>query len=421
MTMRILFLSNLYPPAGNGGYEQWCQEVAEGLLARGHAIRVLTTGRGRGPHAGPEPGWVCRELHMEMEFASLVHGVRFFTARDGRERANLETLSSHITDFAPDLVFIWGMWNLPRSLAALAERRLPGRVVYYLADYWPTLPSQHEFYWQAPARSWATRLPKGLLRPLAQLLLKRKRGPVLEFDRAILPSEFLKDELLRKGAGLRSATVIPGAVNTAPFLAASRIGGQTPGRAGERPLALLYAGRLAPEKGIETAIAALGELVHRRGQAGVHLSIAGSGERSYTAHLQALVAASGLGRYVTFFGPVAKEAMPGLYAQHDIFLFTSTWQEPFGRVLVEALAAGVVVIGTATGGAAEILVEGETGLTFTAGDPAGLAGQVERVRREPGLAAALAANGQRIAVERFDIRRMVAEIEDYLRVAVPAT
>ena len=41
--MRILFLSNFYPPVSRGGYEQWCQEVADGLVARGHEVTVLTS------------------------------------------------------------------------------------------------------------------------------------------------------------------------------------------------------------------------------------------------------------------------------------------------------------------------------------------------------------------------------------------
>ncbi|TMC57253.1 MAG: glycosyl transferase family 1, partial [Chloroflexi bacterium] len=46
MTMRLLFLSNFYPPHHFGGYEELCAEVAEGLRARGHTVAVLTSRHG---------------------------------------------------------------------------------------------------------------------------------------------------------------------------------------------------------------------------------------------------------------------------------------------------------------------------------------------------------------------------------------
>ena len=171
--MKLLFLTNFYPPASRGGYEQWCQEVAEGLRNRGHDILVLTSRYGQDQDEKAEPGGIQRKLHLEMDLTPLLHSLRFFVGRVTRERANLAYLRQLIEDFAPDIVFIWGMWNLPRSLAESAEDMRPGRVVYYVADYWPTLPSQHEFYWQSPGRHWATQFPKRLLGTVARRILTR--------------------------------------------------------------------------------------------------------------------------------------------------------------------------------------------------------------------------------------------------------
>ena len=62
--MRLLFLSNLYPPYDLGGFEQWCQEVALRLRLRGHAVQVLTSRygleRGQPSEVGVArgaPGW----------------------------------------------------------------------------------------------------------------------------------------------------------------------------------------------------------------------------------------------------------------------------------------------------------------------------------------------------------------------------
>lgn len=414
--MRVLFLSNLYPPATNGGFEQWCQEIADGLHRRGHDVAVLTSQFGLERIPNNEPEWVHRQLYMEMEFASfLINGLRFFTSREAREVHNQECLRQLISDFKPDLCFVWGMWNLSWSLPALAELLLPGRVVYYMADYWPALPSQHQLYWQSPAKNWVTRVPKSLLRPVAQYLLEQENRPTLTFRRALFPSRYLQEEYTKQGIIIQASRVIYGAIDTRPFVQEN---GSERVRSKNHRLDLLYAGRLAPEKGIPTAIKAIQILVSQREIQDVHLSIAGSGERGYVNYVHELVQREGLEDYVSFLGPVAKEAMPGLYRQFDAFLFTSTWQEPFGRVLVEALASGVAVIGTMTGGATEIMVEGENALTFSPEDSAGLADQIQKLYENPGLISQLAENGRELAISKFDIARMIAEIDEFLQTVV---
>ncbi|MCB0063904.1 MAG: glycosyltransferase family 4 protein, partial [Caldilineaceae bacterium] len=122
-----------------------------------------------------------------------------------------------------------------------------------------------------------------------------------------------------------------------------------------------------------------------------------------------------LEEYVTFLGPQEKGEMPLLYQQADIFLFTSIWQEPFGRVLIEAMASGTSVVGSTVGGAAEILVNNENSLTFPPNDDEALAAQIVRLIRSPELRQQLAEEGRRVALEQFDLQRMVQEIEFYLK------
>jgi glycosyltransferase involved in cell wall biosynthesis len=117
---------------------------------------------------------------------------------------------------------------------------------------------------------------------------------------------------------------------------------------------------------------------------------------------------------VTFISPQERESMPALYGTSDILLFTSIWHEPFGRVLVEAMAAGVAVIGTATGGASEIIADGENGLLFPPDNAAALAERIAYLQARPELRARLTATGRRDAIQKFDSGRMVSEIEKYL-------
>jgi glycogen(starch) synthase len=412
--MKCLFLTNFYPPAIRGGYELWCQEVAKELKNRGHEVVVLTSRHGRNQIKRPESAWILRELYLEMELASLRNGVQFFTNRKAREKENLTRFRQIVRSFRPDITMIWGMWNLPRSLPALAEEMLPDRVVYYMGDYWPTLPSQFEVYWQVPARNWVTAIPKFLLKPIANRILSDGVQPSLRFENVIFPTAFVREELRRKNVSAQKTKIIYGAIDTTLYQYLNESSG---GQQGET-LSLLYIGRLTPDKGVHTAIEALGYLVHQWGYDKLRLTIIGNGEPDYEAYLHRLVSQEKVDSTVNFLSAQPKEAMPAIYHQSDILVFTSIWPEPFGRVLVEAMASGVAVVATGTGGAAEILVENENALIFAPGDAIGLADQIVRLVESPSLRQQLANSGRQTALTKFDINRMTAEIEVYLEALV---
>jgi len=121
---------------------------------------------------------------------------------------------------------------------------------------------------------------------------------------------------------------------------------------------------------------------------------------------------------VTFVPAQPKEALPALYQQADVFLFTSIWPEPFGRVIVEAMASGLVVIGAPVGGAAEILKANENALTFMSDDPSSLAQQLRKLSEAPVLYEQLTKAGRKTAVQQFDLQRMTNEIETYLQALI---
>ncbi|CAN5491444.1 hypothetical protein BH10CHL1_BH10CHL1_34030 [soil metagenome] len=409
--MRVLFLTNFYPPYGQGGYEQWCQEVAENLQANGHDLLIVTSRHGLEECQAAELAWVQRKLHLEMELKSLRNSLQFFTHRSRNEQENLDYLRQCVEQFQPDVILVWGMWNIARSVPVLAEKLLPGRVVYYMGDYWPTLPNQYRLYWQAPARSWKARLTKPLLRFFAQRMLAREQLPVPEFAHVLFPTIFMREELKRLGMSAQRTRIIYGGADTSLYTNHQRVHDHQT----NQPLALLYAGRITPDKGVHVAIEAMGLLVHQYGLCNLRLSVVGNGELDYSEQLRGLVREKQLESYIQFCQAQPKPAMPQLYSQADIFLFTSIWQEPFGRVLIEAMAAGAVVVGSPTGGAAEILVDGTNALTFPPGDAKTLAAQVIRLVDAPALRQRLVAAAQVIVHEKFDITRMANEIEAYLQ------
>jgi glycosyltransferase involved in cell wall biosynthesis len=118
---------------------------------------------------------------------------------------------------------------------------------------------------------------------------------------------------------------------------------------------LLYVGRLATEKGLEQILAALPQLQN------CHVAFVGDGPLA--AKLQQM--ASGLP--VTFLGPLFGEDLAAAYASADIFVFPSS-TETLGLVAMEAMAAGLPVVGARRGGLLDTVVDGETGLLFEPND-----------------------------------------------------
>jgi glycogen(starch) synthase len=404
--MRILFLSNFFPPARPGGYTQWCHEVSERLAARGHTIGVLTS-RYELEKATTGEQNIYRLLHLEGDLA-YYRPLHFFTSWKKEHRENLVFLNDTVKDFAPDLIFVWGMWALSKALPALAEQRLPGRVVYYLSDYWPSTVDMHTTYWQSPTRGWLMQIPKRALSKLAMSMLAKEWHPDLKLERVICVSARVRELLVQAGLPIQHARIIHGGTQMERFQGVPKRDDQT------GHLKLLYAGQLVQHKGVHTAIEAMARLVNKRRMNQITLTVVGSGHPDYEALLRDLVQKERLHDYVTFHEPVSKDEMPAILKQYDVLIFPSIYEEPLARITQEAMASGLVVVGTTTGGTEEILRDGETGLTFAPEDADGLAEQVTRLIVDPDLYCRLSQAGRQTVLENFTLDKMVNEIEAYL-------
>jgi glycosyltransferase involved in cell wall biosynthesis len=107
------------------------------------------------------------------------------------------------------------------------------------------------------------------------------------------------------------------------------------------------------------------------------------------------------------FQPDAPRTMAAL----DVLVLPSVLPEPFGIVLLEAMASGKPVIATAHGGPLEIVVDGEDGLLVPPADPVALAGAIERLAGDAALRDRLGAAGRARAVADFDFGPHVAAFE----------
>jgi len=403
--MRILVISNYYPPFDLGGLEQLAADVVAALQARHHRVHVLTSRHGAASRRGV--AHVQRLLHLDSADHLHYHPHYAFTAWI-HARRNARAVATAVADVAPDVVFIWGMWNLPRSVARQAERLCPGRVVYYIASPWPTDIDPHTAYWTAPASRPALRALKRWAAVGARALLSGQPGPLPEFSHVLCVSDFMRLYMTNAvGVPPSQVSVVHNGIDLARFVPRVRCDPAT-------NLQLLYAGALSEHKGVHVAIDALGQLIHGRGMKNVRLTLVGGGHPAYARLLRDRVAALGLTNIVTFLERRDPAHIPDLLVRFDVFVFPSVWDEPLARSVQEAMACGLVVVGTTTGGTPEILIDGETGLCVAPNDPRSLAEKIADVAADPGLQERLRRNARRIVEERFTLERMVREIERHL-------
>jgi len=165
-----------------------------------------------------------------------------------------------------------------------------------------------------------------------------------------------------------------------------------------------YAGRLVKEKGVDLLLSAMAEL-----PSNVHAVIIGAGEER--ENLLQLAVQLNLGERVTFLPPAPSARMPAVYADFNALVLPSrtqtNWKEQFGRVLIEAMACGVPVIGSQCGEIPNVI--GDAGLVFPENDPVALTAAVRALLEQPDLRADLAARGRARVLARYTMRQIASE------------
>jgi glycosyltransferase involved in cell wall biosynthesis len=176
------------------------------------------------------------------------------------------------------------------------------------------------------------------------------------------------------------------------------------GNQGIRGFTAGYAGRLVWEKGVHLLLQATAGL-----EGDWRLRLLGAGP--LRSCLEAQAARLGITDRVRFEPAIPAEQVPAWMHQLDVLVLPSisrpNWKEQFGRVLVEAMACGVPVVGSTCGEIPNVV--GDAGLLFPEGDVAGLRDCLARLQADAELGARLAEAGRARVAERFTQQRIAAE------------
>jgi len=127
--------------------------------------------------------------------------------------------------------------------------------------------------------------------------------------------------------------------------------------------------------------------------------------------LWALPAKLGVEGRVRFLGKVPRTDLSQVYAEHDALIFPSEWDEPFAITPLEAMASGLAVVGTTTGGSGELFRNRETAMTFRAGDATDCARAIQELCADRELFQKITGNAQREVREKHTLDAMVDKIE----------
>jgi glycogen synthase len=356
--MRILILNYEYPPLG-GGAAVATAALARGLAEQGIAVDVVTAAASS--TAGGEG-----TIEQEADGALTVYRVK--SRRRGVHEAGMADAASYLVSALP---VIRGLLRTHQYDAAHVYFSLPtGALLPFLnLRGIPVVVSLRGS--DVPGYDRHNRrmqLAHRLLAPLTRWIWRRA-------DRVVAVCDSLGQLALRTSPDLRYSVVQNG-VDIELFHPANPPHAHPP----SRRLRCLAVARLVERKGLGDLIRAFALLERGR----FELEIVGGGPDEKV--LRDLVAQLGLWHEVRFLGPADRHRVAERYRQADLFTLPST-AEAFGNVFAEALASGLPIVGSNTGGIPDLVEHGTNGLLVPPGDVHALAGAIRYLADDPELRA----------------------------------
>lgn len=180
-----------------------------------------------------------------------------------------------------------------------------------------------------------------------------------------------------------------------------------------RDATVVYAGRLAEVKGLRLLMAAWDKYLSTGSGPGLRLVIAGTGP------LEGEVASWASARpSVALAGQVDGARCSELMAKARAVIVPSVWEEPFGLVVVEAMAVGTPVIAAARGALPELITPGLDGTLYAPSDPAALADAICDADAHPDQYEAYGEQARKTYEQQFDPQRSLEHLLDIYRFAI---
>lgn len=355
--MRILVISNYYPPAYQGGYELSCKETVDFLLQKGHEVFILT-----GIYQEKQPithynGMQCGVPLRILQYIDYSNGG--FIDKHKVERFNYRITYQVVKDVRPDIAFVWNQKGVSVG-PVIALQKLHQKRMFYIGDFWP-------YSYRNPG------FGSGFKRFIKKLLPFTVGGELL-IDPVIVVSNWMKDEIVTVLHSKR-VFVIPEGVKASEAISHDY---------GFHPLRFLFSGRIEPKKGLDYAIRALALCKTNNPAFDFLFDVFGFEEDSaYFNRCKQLTKELGIDSYVIFKGNT--DQIEREYEQHHVLLMPTLSREAFGKVIIEAMTKGMLIVTTNRYGPGEIITSGEDGFSCDPTDTENLANILLKIYDSPDI------------------------------------
>jgi glycosyltransferase involved in cell wall biosynthesis len=355
------------------------------LQTMGHDVEIITT-----DDDGPAGRRVTGPFGEREQSGGLA--VRWFPRQTRIYKVSMPLarwLKKHVREF--HIVHIHALFSFSSVAAARAARR--AGVPYIIR---PLGVLNH--WGMRHRRPW-----------LKRLSLRFLDGPALRHASAIHYTAEAERVEAEESAGAGSGAVIPPGIPCEEFerLPPAAAFARNHPRAAGRPV-ILFLSRLDAKKGIELLFAAFSKIRQRHRDA--LLVMAGDGDASYKRQLREEAGRHGIAEHIEWTGFLAGREKLNALAAATVFVLPS-WSENFGIAAVEALAAGVPCVLTRGVAIAAEVSAAQAGIVV-APDAGQVARALDELLSDAALRASMAANGRRLAREKFSAAAMGRALEE---------
>ena len=345
--MRIVFINTLYYPNLVGGAERTVQEIAEGVLGDGNDVWVVTLSRDHSRHEYVHNGVTVVALPLFNVYHPYVNPPQGRMAGawkavwhlvDTFNLVMLRRISAELAAIRADLISTHCLAGFSNAVWLYARAgSIP--IIHVLHDYYAICSRSAKYNLNRNANCEHLCLKCRILRSPSKLSSRNVRA-VVGVSKYILATHV-------KNHFFRNAPITEVIYNSSSLTLVSLP------RERRGTLRLGFMGSILPEKGIAELLG----VVRESSPVGISLSVFGRAESMYARQLKSDTE----GARIRWHGHVpASIAM----SQIDVLVVPSVWDEPFGRVVIEALSNGVPVIGSCRGGITEILEGSGAGIVY---------------------------------------------------------
>lgn len=376
--LKILIITNLYPPQELGGYGRAMADFCWGLKVRGNKSLVLTSNEWYLGDIGGEDASIDRSLYLKGSFIRGVQHIYDEAERRRIDASNRKTIQRAVSEFRPDGILIGNIDLLGEELVSYAcEFHIP--VLHHVGFIDPPYRASKKTKWENYTLVSASKAVRDSM---------HTAGLCSKDDPVVYPGA--RVEMFGEERKVSESTCPVGSI--------------------ERPLCVSYAGLLMATKGLHVLSEAL--LILERRDFYCRMIVAGDVfQGSYIDEIRERHSASKVMDAICVAGYLSREELACFLLKSDVFVFPSIYPEAFGIVQVEAMASGIPVISSGTGGSAEVIENGETGLIFEPGNARSLAEAILFLGTRPLLREKMGRNARSRALEEFSVSKSAGDIE----------